>query len=194
MVDQERSFHEEDEDLTTDTQVSHPYYAPESDDDDLRSSLDASSPSQTSFAGSQRQSRRRSILSHPSKQRSIRTPSSPMATTLPNNNLPSAPASPPTPAPSPSPNHRLPGLGDWSKADVDEEKQHRDFRARFKDAPASQKQRILAELINMCDSQMLTFVHNIVCPRLKKDPFSTLPNEICLRVSRIVERDRRKDS
>jgi len=88
----------------------------------------------------------------------------------------------------------LPGLGDWSKADVDEEKQHRDFRARFKDAPASQKQRILAELINMCDSQMLTFVHNIVCPRLKKDPFSTLPNEICLRVSRIVERDRRKDS
>jgi len=185
MADQARSFQEEPEDLTSDHQTSHPYYAPESDDDDddLRSSLDASSSSQTSYAGNQRLGRRRSVLSHPSKPRGIRTPSSPMATTLPNNNLPSAPASPPTPAPSPSPNHRLPGLGDWSKADVDEEKQHRDFRARFKDAPASQKQRILAELINMCDSQMLTFVHNIVCPRLKKDPFVTLPTEICLRVS-----------
>lgn len=157
-------------------------YLDSSEDDDLRPALSASTSDQSTYATVpvRRPSRRRDMLGR-SKARNIgRTPSNPMASTIPNNNLPSAPASPPTPAPSPSPAHRLP---DWSEADVDEERQHRDFRARFKDAPAAKKQRILAELINLCDSRMLTFVHNIVCPRLKKDPFTTLPNEICLRVS-----------
>jgi hypothetical protein len=165
------------DDLPSDDHRTTLYYESDDDESDLRPSLSASSSRHTSYAAASDQ--RPSRLLSRSKARNIRTLSNPMATTLPNNNLPSAPASPPTPAPSPSPNHRLP---DWSEADVDEEKQHRDFRARFKDAPAAQKQRILAELINLCDSRMLTFVHNIICPRLKKDPFTTLPNEICLRV------------
>jgi hypothetical protein len=35
----------------------------------------------------------------------------------------------------------------------------------------------------MCDSTQLSFVHHFVSPRLKKDPFEHLPDELCLRVS-----------
>lgn len=34
----------------------------------------------------------------------------------------------------------------------------------------------------MCDSNLLSFVHQLVSPRLKKDPFEHLPDELCLRV------------
>jgi len=142
---------------------------------------DASSPvnMQGLPQSSTRHPRRRSMLTR-SKLRSIRISSSPMASTIPHNNLPSAPASPPTPAPSPSPLSRLP---DWSTAEEQEEVSNRDIRAVFKDASVAQKERMLAELLNMCNSRQLTFVHDFVCPRLKKDPFTTLPNELCLRVS-----------
>jgi F-box and WD-40 domain protein CDC4 len=46
----------------------------------------------------------------------------------------------------------------------------------------AEKQRLLAELLNLCNSQQLAFVQEFVGPRLKKDPFLTFPNEICLRV------------
>lgn len=144
----------------------------DSDEDD-----EIAGPSQTS-SPSTRRPRRRSMLGR-SKARSIRTPSSPMPPNIPHNSLPSAPASPPTPAPSPSPHQRL---ADWSTVDEREELSHRDIRGRFKEASNAQKERILAELLNMCDNRQLIFVHNFVCPRLKKDPFTTLPNELCLRV------------
>ncbi len=63
---------------------------------------------------------------------------------------------------------------------------NRDIRAVFKDASVAQKERMLAELLNMCNSRQLTFVHDFVCPRLKKDPFTTLPNELCLRVRILI--------
>jgi F-box and WD-40 domain protein CDC4 len=112
--------------------------------------------------------------------RAIHTPSSPMSSSnLLHNLRPSAPASPPTPAPSPTPTHRAP---DWSTAAEHEDSNVRDVRALFAEMNDAEKQRLLAELLNLCNSQQLAFVQEFVGPRLKKDPFLTFPNEICLRV------------
>lgn len=156
------------------TRDSHEKYSSsmlESDDEDAGTplSLTSSRAAPSSMATPTRRPRRRSGLSR-SNPRSIRTPSNS-----------TAPASPPTPAPSPSPHQRLP---DWSTADEGEEVSTRDIRRFFKEASEDQRKRLLAELMNMCDNRLLTFVHDFVCPRLKKDPFAILPTEICLRVSR----------
>lgn len=94
--------------------------------------------------------------------------------------LPSAPASPPTPAPSPTPFQRAPS---WTSAGENEDSFLRDARGHFLNLNAAERQRYLAELLNMCDSNLLSFVHAFVSPRLKKDPFEHLPDELCLRVS-----------
>lgn len=129
---------------------------------------------------------------------------------IPGNTLPSAPASPPTPAPSPTPMQRAP---DWSTADpsedigdIDLDEPHhtsdgtstagsargygfgyRHMRAMFADMDNDERQRMLAELLNMCDGKLLGFVANFVGPRLKRDPFSVLPNELCLRILTFIE-------
>ena len=46
----------------------------------------------------------------------------------------------------------------------------------------AERMRLLGELLNLCDSQELSFVAEFVSPRLKKDPFMVLPTELCLRV------------
>ncbi len=93
--------------------------------------------------------------------------------------LPSAPASPPTPAPSPTPYQRAPS---WTSAGENEDAFLRDARGHFACLNAAERERYLAELLNMCDSHLLSFVHHFVSPRLKKDPFEHLPDELCLRV------------
>ncbi|ETI28090.1 hypothetical protein G647_00539 [Cladophialophora carrionii CBS 160.54] len=98
--------------------------------------------------------------------------------------LPSAPASPPTPAPSPTPYQRAPS---WTCAGENEDAFLRDARGHFRDLNAAERERYLAELLNMCDSQLLSFVHNFVSPRLKKDPFEHLPDELCLRVLSYID-------
>ena len=114
--------------------------------------------------------------SHP---RPLPTPTRSMVSPL-QNLLPSAPASPPTPAPSPTPQiHRLPT---WSTANENEDTFLRDARPHFSKLDSQERQRFLAEILNLCDSQQLSFVLNYVSPRLKKDPFKSLPNELCLRV------------
>ena len=100
-------------------------------------------------------------------------------TGLPLSILPSAPASPPTPAPSPTPFHRAPS---WHSAGENEDSFLRDARGHFHSLNAAERQRYLTELLNMCDSNLLSFVHHFVSPRLKKDPFEHLPDELCLRV------------
>lgn len=45
-----------------------------------------------------------------------------------------------------------------------------------------ERKRLLAEILNMCDGKTLGFVAGFVGPRLKRDPFGVLPNELCLRV------------
>ena len=143
-------------------------------DHDYPSPRPAPQPISTS---NQHLSRQRGSMSH-SHPKPLPTPSR-SASTIPHNLLPSAPASPPTPAPSPTPHQRAPS---WTTANEDEDTHLRDARLHFTTISSAQKQRYLAELLNMCDSQLLSFVHSFVAPRLKKDPFTTLPNELCLRV------------
>ncbi|KAF8455408.1 WD40-repeat-containing domain protein [Terfezia claveryi] len=101
------------------------------------------------------------------------------------NLLPSAPASPPTPAPSPTPHkQRLPS---WSTANDGEDAFLREARPHFSRLDSQERQRFLAEILNLCNSQQLSFVLNYVSPRLKKDPFKSLPNELCLRVLSFID-------
>jgi F-box and WD-40 domain protein CDC4 len=148
-----------------------------------------------------------STNSGPSMTMPIPIPANPSV--IPGNTLPSAPASPPTPAPSPTPLDRRP---DWSTANPSEDigdidlddppllehasvgssvKGHgfgyRHMRAMFADMEGDERQRMLAELLNMCDGKLLAFVANFVGPRLKRDPFSVLPNELCLRILTFID-------
>ena len=122
-----------------------------------------------------RASKSRHSLSQPRPKRLSTTGKNNMPLSI----LPSAPASPPTPAPSPTPYQRAPS---WTCASEEEDSFLRDARAHFLNLNAAQRERYLAELLNMCDSQLLSFVHHFVSPRLKKDPFEHLPDELCLRV------------
>lgn len=101
------------------------------------------------------------------------------AVPIPPNLLPSAPASPPTPAPSPGPHSRAPN---WTCAGENEVGFLRESTRYFERLDSAQRERFLGELLNMCNNQQLVFVHNFVAPKLKKDPFLHLPNELCLRV------------
>lgn len=105
------------------------------------------------------------------------------APAIPPNSLPSAPASPPTPAPSPGPHSRAPN---WTCAGEDEVGFLRDSTRYFERLDSAQRERFLGELLNMCNNQQLVFVHNFVAPKLKKDPFLHLPNELCLRVDDLL--------
>ena len=156
------------------------------------------SPRRTSFADDDREyavsrSAPQSISTHTSKAnrsnledyahpRPLPTPGR-SATSIPPNLLPSAPASPPTPAPSPGPHSRAPN---WTFAGENEVGFLRESTRYFEHLDSSQRERFLGELLNMCNNQQLVFVHNFVAPKLKKDPFLHLPNELCLRVRRFV--------
>ncbi|EEH42340.1 uncharacterized protein PADG_07160 [Paracoccidioides brasiliensis Pb18] len=96
----------------------------------------------------------------------------------------SAPASPPTPAPSPTPHQRAPS---WQSAGEHEDTFLRDARHHFSLLGRAEGQRFLAEILNLCDNQQLSFVYHLVSPRLKKDPFKVLPNELCLRILSFID-------
>jgi hypothetical protein len=115
------------------------------------------------------------------------------ASPLPSNLLPSAPASPPTPAPSPTPHHTVSnwqsslggGGGGGHEADDEDEDDSLLLKAQiyFSSMGSAQKQKFLVDILNLCDNQQLSFVSSFISPRLRKDPFLSFPNEICLRVS-----------
>lgn len=132
---------------------------------------------QSSHASHSRSSRSIGSIPHP-YPKPITIPNR-STTAIPHNLLPSAPASPPTPAPSPTPYQSAPS---WSSASENEDAYLRDARGYFSVLNPAERQRYLAELLNMCDSHLLSFVHQFVSPKLKKDPFAHLPNELCLRV------------
>jgi F-box and WD-40 domain protein CDC4 len=94
--------------------------------------------------------------------------------------LTGSPPPPPTPAASPGPTHAQP---DWSDAADDEDFFLAKVRHHFLNCSGPQRTRVLADLLNLCTSQQLSFVHQFVSPLLKKDPFAILPDELCLRVS-----------
>ncbi|KAJ6090477.1 hypothetical protein N7486_009292 [Penicillium sp. IBT 16267x] len=105
-------------------------------------------------------------------------------TPIPANLLPSAPASPPTPAPSPTPHQRPP---DWHSADDEENTFLLNLRIHFSTLSNTRKQKLLEGLLDVCDSQQLSFVSSYVGPRLRKDPFLVFPNELCLRVLSFID-------
>ena len=108
-------------------------------------------------------------------------PSMPQA--ISNPLLPSAPASPPTPAPSPTPHQQAPS---WREPiESLEDPILRDARLIFNSLDCGAKEAWLTSLVDICDNQSLSFLHQLVSPRLKKDPFSVLPDELCLKVRRM---------
>ena len=92
-----------------------------------------------------------------------------------------SPPPPPTPAASPGPSN---SLTSWrSGSDDDEEDLWLvKVRSQFKRCSGPSRTRILADLLSQCTPQQLSFVHQFVSPLLKKDPFMTLPDELCMRV------------
>ena len=90
------------------------------------------------------------------------------------------PPPPPTPAASPGPDDMRP---DWSTANDQGDLFLAQIRTYFKNSSGPARTRILGDLLNLCTSQQLSFVSNFVSPLLKKDPFTCLPDELCLRVS-----------
>ncbi|APA05246.1 hypothetical protein SS1G_09627 [Sclerotinia sclerotiorum 1980 UF-70] len=94
------------------------------------------------------------------------------------------PPPPPTPAASPGPNHPQP---DWSEAGEKEDIFLSQIRIYFSQSSAPERTRILGDLLNLCTSQQLSFVHQYVSPLLKKDPFTTLPEELCLRILSCID-------
>ncbi|KAG9554142.1 WD40 repeat-like protein, partial [Aureobasidium melanogenum] len=127
---------------------------------------------------------------------------------IPGNLLPSAPASPPTPAPSPTPGRRLPSwasttgpsldlhmaedgdlddVGSEGTFGVDKGLRFRHMKNMFSDMDNDERKRILTELLANCDGKLLGYVANFVAPRLKRDPFGVLPNELCLRILTFID-------
>lgn len=90
-----------------------------------------------------------------------------------------SPPPPPTPAASPGPSHVQP---DGVDAGADDGFLDSKIQQHFKSCSGPQKTRLLADLLKLCTSHELSFVHQFVSPLLKKDPFTSLPNELCLRV------------
>jgi len=97
--------------------------------------------------------------------------------------LTGSPPPPPTPAASPGP---APGP-DWSDAADDEDYFLATVRRHFQHCSGPQRNRVLADLLNMCTTQQLSFVHQFVSPLLKKDPFTSLPDELCLRILSFID-------
>ena len=104
-----------------------------------------------------------------------------MPQAIPNPLLPSAPASPPTPAPSPTPHQRSPTTWHLTLDDV-EDPVLEEARNLFRGLDITAKENWLRLLVDECDNHTLSFLQQIVSPRLKKDPFKALPNELCFRV------------
>ena len=130
-----------------------------------------------------RASRRKDSMQHvhprPPLTPNTTVPSS-MPQSISNPLLPSAPASPPTPAPSPTPHQRAPT---WcSPLEEIEDPILRDARLVFGQLSIAAKEAWLASIVDTCDNHILSFLHHLVSPRLKKDPFRTLPNELCFKV------------
>ena len=126
--------------------------------------------------------RRKDPVQHPKPPL---TPTTAMPSTMPqpmaNPLLPSAPASPPTPAPSPTPHYRVPM---WQPSTNDEDPILKDARLLFGGLTGPAKEMWLASIVDACDNHSLSFLHHLVSPRLKKDPFRVLPNELCFKVGK----------
>ena len=151
-------------------------------DDDVFPSTGRVQPTPVSV----RQTSRRKDPSRHSHPKPPLTPSTGVPTSMPQNipnpliSSAAAPASPPTPAPSPTPNQR-PSI--WtSPPEPVEDNVLQEATFRFSQLNVVGKEAWLAAIVDSCDNHLLSYLHQLVSPRLKKDPFQTLPNELCFRV------------
>lgn len=97
------------------------------------------------------------------------------------------PASPPTPAPSPIPREDAQVvLPSWQAAHVDEDEFLRSARSHYMRLGSAERQRFLAEILNISDTEELRFVSAFVRPRLKVDFLKMLPMEVGLRVCSLL--------
>ncbi|KAL9582981.1 MAG: hypothetical protein Q9203_005268 [Teloschistes exilis] len=138
----------------------------------------------TAGLGGHRSSRRKTSNQHTHPKPPL-TPNAALQSTMPqsisNPLLASAPASPPTPAPSPTP-HQRPAAAWHSPTEEMEDPILRDARLVLASATTEAKEAWLTTLVNGFDNQTLSYLHRLVSPRLKKDPFQALPDELCLKV------------
>lgn len=90
--------------------------------------------------------------------------------------------SPPTPAASPGPSHIRP---EWSSSSSPQSTEMflASARQHFAKLNNHERNHVMSEMLKMCTSRQLSFVYQFVTPLLKKDPFISLPDELCLRVS-----------
>jgi len=97
------------------------------------------------------------------------------------------PASPPTPAPSPIPREDANPLvlPSWHGAHMDEDDFIRSVRTQYMKLDTAERQRFLAEILNISETEELRFVNAFVRPRLKVDFLKALPMEVALRVQRM---------
>ncbi|CAG8626996.1 1972_t:CDS:2 [Paraglomus occultum] len=85
----------------------------------------------------------------------------------------------PTPAPSPQ---LLPHLPDGYPITNRPDDFNRTVRMGFQNMDNLQRQRLLAELLDLCNNEQLVFVSNYISPRLKRDFLKELPIEISLHI------------
>ena len=150
-------------------------------DSDHEMPMHARRPSAPQSLGHHRLSRRKESMQHAHPKPPLTPNSSTIPQSMPNPLLPSAPTSPPTPAPSPTPHQRSPTT--WLPClDETEDSILEEARHIFGRLNAVAKESWLRSLVDMCDNHSLSFLHQIVSPRLKKDPFQALPPEICYKV------------
>ena len=143
-------------------------------------------PSPAPVSVLQRGSRRKDSLqyNHPNPPLTPNTISASTPQNIPNLQ-PSAPASPPTPAPSPTPHQRAPVF--YNAPPEIEDPTMAEALLLFSRLNVTSKETWLASMVDVCDNQSLSFLHHLISPRLKKDPFGTLPNELCFKVSACLE-------
>ncbi|KAL1893846.1 hypothetical protein Cpir12675_003913 [Ceratocystis pirilliformis] len=110
-----------------------------------------------------------------------------------------SPPPPPTPAASPGPSNARPhwGLSNLTSAGTSSGPNPpstlnidlflAQTRDRFGRSSSHERTRIMAELLSLCTSPQLSFVYQFVTPLLKKDPFTSLPDELCLRILSFID-------
>lgn len=125
--------------------------------------------------------RRKDSVQHPKPPLTPNASIAPQAMSNPLDH--SAHASPPTPAPSPTPHQRSPTSWNLNLSfENAEDPLLEEARQHFLELDIRQKESWLRSLVDACDNHSLSFLQQIVSPRLKKDPFKALPNELCFRV------------
>lgn len=157
-------------------------------DSDHEMPMHARRPSAPQSLG-RRLSRRKESMQHAHPKPPLTPNSTSIPQSMANPLLPSAPTSPPTPAPSPTLHQRSPTAWPPSLDDT-EDSITEEARHVFGRLNTAAKENWLRSLVEMCDNHSLSFLHQIISPRLKKDPFKALPPEMCYKVCRIAAENR----